>query len=71
MSKKGHRKNNKSAKVRIAENAKQRGNSESRIYIKKHSDAMAFLYETERTEIESMIQSADKISNKEVEESSE
>ena len=56
-------KNNKSTKEKIQAST-QRGQSETRIYAKKHSDVMGYLYDSELSEIDSMIESANKIVKK-------
>lgn len=62
MADKRTNKNTKSTRERIAI-ASKKGNS-NRIYVQKHSDVMEYLYESESSEIEAMIESAKKIADK-------
>ena len=49
---------------RLAEVVSKHKGAFSRIYVQKHSSAMAFLYETELSEIEAMIEVAEKVGSK-------
>ena len=64
MTRKRKSKNTKSTKERIAKESKKE-TSHNRIYVEKHSNVMEYLYDSESSEIEAMIQSANKIAEEE------